>query len=446
MSLLVYFTDPILRAPTIGSMLMCLSAAMIGVIAYLRKESLLGEALAHASYPGVILGVVFTSMWVTGGEEWLWISLFSMLGAFITALLGLYMIHFLERTLKIRADSALCFVLSLFFGIGIAIASRVQFTHSALYKYSLGYLYGQAATMTDQHVVLYGVLSFTVIIVILLLNKELKVLTFDRDYALSLGMWVKTMDAVVFILLTAAIVTGIRSVGVVLISAMLIAPAAAARQYTHRFLWMLFLAAFFGLMSGFLGNFLSVELNTFLHRMYPEERFSLPTGPMIVVVAALICFFSLLFAPERGLVSRYVRIAYFRYRCLKENILKMLWREGKEKKFTLKEISFRQMIFPIYLRFLLSRLVSQGWVERLGFHYRLTEDGRHRARQIVRLHRLWEVYLADYLGVGAERVHKSAEEMEHILTPELEKELTVLLQDPKVDPHHQPIPPSESSL
>src|SRR5262249_34625711 len=153
---------------------------------------------------------------------------------------------------------------------------------------------------------------------------------------------------------------------------------------------------------------------------YPEERLSLPTGPMIVVVATLICLVSLLFAPERGLVSRFVRIAYFRYRCLGENLLKMLWREGREKQFTLKEMSRRQTISPLYLRFLLFRLVSQGWIERMGRYYRLTEDGMHRAGQIVRLHRLWEVYLADYLGVGAERVHKSAEEMEHILTPELE--------------------------
>jgi manganese/zinc/iron transport system permease protein len=442
-ALFEYFTDPILRAPTIGSMLMCLSVAIIGVIAYLRKESLLGEVLSHASYPGVLLGVILTAVWAEAGDEWLWVSLFSMAGAFVTALLGLYTVHFLENRLRIRADSALCFILSLFFGVGIVIASRIQFTHSALYKHSLGYLYGQAATMTDQHIFLYGILSVIVIGTIFFFYKELKVLTFDRDFALSLGMRVHLIDVVIFTLLTAAIVMGIRSVGVVLISAMLIAPAVAARQFTHRLSKMLLLAACFGLISGFLGNFFSVELNTLLYQLYPEERLSLPTGPMIVLVAASICLFSLLFAPERGLVSRFFRIAYFRYRCLGENLLKMLWKEGKEKVFTLEEMACRQTISPLYFRFLLFRLVKQGWLEKKDNAYRLTEDGIHRAGQIVRLHRLWEVYLADYLGVGAERVHKSAEEMEHIITPELEKELTRLLKDPKVDPHHQPIPPSE---
>lgn len=75
--------------------------------------------------------------------------------------------------------------------------------------------------------------------------------------------------------------------------------------------------------------------------------------------------------------------------------------------------------------------------------YKLTKEGRLRAGKIIRFHRLWEVYLANYVGVGHERVHRNAEEMEHIITPELEQELTLLLNDPKLDPHAQPIPPKD---
>lgn len=438
---LEYFSDPILRAPTIGCMLMCLSAALVGVIAYLKKQSLLGEALSHASYPGVILGVVLGGGLFSNSGDWFWIPTLSMIGAFVTALLALYFIHILERSFKIRSDSALCFILSSFFGIGVTLASRVQFTHTSLYTQSLNYLYGQAATMTDIHIVIYGVLSLLIITVVLIFYKELKVLTFDRDYAKSLGLHVNLIDTVVLILLTLAIVVGIRSVGVVLMSAMLIAPAVAARQYTHRLLYMLIIAGCFGMISGLLGNILSVEITEYLQTLYPNERLALPTGPMIVVVATGICLFSLLFAPERGLVTRLIRIGLFRYRCLSENLLKCMWRLGKDQLFTLKEISRYQASSSVYLRFVVSRLETHGWVEKVGSRYRLTTDGVYRAAHIVRLHRLWEVYLADYLGVGAERVHKSAEEMEHILTPELELELTVLLKDPKLDPHQQPIPP-----
>src|SRR5271168_1584394 len=103
-----YFTDPVLRAPTLVCMLMCLSAALIGVITYLRKESLLGESLSHASYPGVILGALFATVLTDSGIESLWLSFFSILGAFIFALLGYYSIQLLESRCKIRADSALC--------------------------------------------------------------------------------------------------------------------------------------------------------------------------------------------------------------------------------------------------------------------------------------------------------------------------------------------------
>ncbi|MBA3238768.1 MAG: metal ABC transporter permease [Parachlamydiaceae bacterium] len=441
-----YFTDPVLRAPTLGCMLMCLSAALIGVITYLRKESLLGESLSHASYPGVILGAIFATALTESGHESLWISCLSLFGAFIFALLGYYCIYILESRYKIRADSALCFILSIFFGLGILLASYVQFTYSALYKQSLSYLYGQAATMGDRHILLYGILSLFVVTMIFMFYKELKVLTFDREYAESIGIRVHLVDAAVLFFLSLSIVVGIRSVGVVLMSAMLIAPAAAARQYTSRLSYMLVLAAIFGIISGFLGNFLSVELMSYFHQNSPAERFSLPTGPMIVMVASCICIFALFFAPERGLFNRLARIAYFRSKCLRENLLKTMWRQSEGKGLTLGEIGHYQSMSRTYLFLLVSWLGYQGWVRRDGANYSLTVEGAHRAKHIVRLHRLWEVYLCDYLGVQAERVHKSAEEIEHILTPELEQQLTALLKDPKVDPHRQPIPPFEGGL
>lgn len=441
-----YFTDPVLRAPTIGCMLMGLSAALIGVIAYLRKESLLGEALSHASYPGVILGAIIAAGMVDSYSDQIWISVLSVLGAFIFALLGNYLIHYLEVRWRIRSDSALCFILSLFFGVGILIASYVQFSNSSIYKQSISYLYGQAATMNDKHIALYGVLSLLVAGMIILFYKEIKVLTFDRDYAHAIGLKVHLVDMIVLVFLSLSIVIGIRSVGVVLMSAMLIAPAAAARQYTHRLSYMLLLAGVFGVLSGFLGNFFSVELTSYLSRLYPSERLSLPTGPMIVMVASFICVLSLLFAPERGLCVRLARITLFRFRCLRENLLKTMWRNGREKFFSLDEIRKTQTISKPYLFLLMLTLTHQGWTKRAGTLFRLTQDGIRRAGHIVRLHRLWEVYLCDYLGIGAERVHKSAEEMEHILTPELELELTALLNNPKVDPHQQPIPPFEGNV
>ena len=208
---------------------------------------------------------------------------------------------------------------------------------------------------------------------------------------------------------------------------------------------MLILAAVFGLTSGFLGNYLSVELAQL--PSLSDARLVWPTGPMVVVVASAICLLSLMFAPERGFFPRFLRIARFRYRCMCENLLKAIWRKKTESNVFFDDIIECQTASRLYLRIVLWRLQRQGWISKAGrSQYRLTQEGERWAARIVRLHRLWEVYLAHYLGVGGERVHRNAEEMEHIITPQIERELTLLLNDPKRDPHHQPIPPSVKRL
>jgi len=303
-SLFSFFTDPILRGPTIGCMLMSLAAGLVGVILFLRKQSLIGEVLSHAAYPGVMLGVLVAGLFsITENEESL-LSILILAGAFLTGSLGLWAIQLLQKKMRVSNDAALCFVLSTFFGVGVTLASDVQFSFTPLYRQVMTYLYGQAATMTDVHIVIYGTLACVVVLIILWFYKELQVMTFDAEYAKSLGIPVKSLDLIVFVLVTLSVVIGIRSVGVVLMSAMLIAPAVAARQFTHHLSVMLALAAFFGMTSGFFGNYFSVRLTESLALAYPATRMILPTGPMIVLVAGAISAAALLCAPERGWLVR----------------------------------------------------------------------------------------------------------------------------------------------
>lgn len=439
-SFLHFFTDPVLRAPTIGCILMCISSAMVGVIVFLKKQSLIGEALSHASYPGVVIGVMVAGALHVNPADDATITLLIIAGASITALLSLWCIHFLQHRLRVYSDSALCFVLAAFFGIGLTLASQVQFTFSSIYRQAQIYLYGQAATMTDVHVAIYAALTVVVVGVISLFYKEIYTMAFDREYAKSIGINTRAIDNIIYFLLVIAVVIGIRSVGVVLMSAMLIAPAVAARQYTNKLYIALLLAVFFGALSGFLGNYLSVAIGNRLSAAYPALRLTLATGPMIVVVASTMCILSLLFAPERGLAVRYLRSAFFRHHCLRENLLKSFWRYPKDSEVPFDEIIKYQSSSSLYLRMVLWILSYQGWLVKTQHGYKLTDAGRLWSARIVRLHRLWEVYLVDYMGMGVERVHRNAEEIEHIITPEIEKELILLLQNPKRDPHHQPIP------
>lgn len=443
MSLVSYLTDPVLRAPTIASVLMCFSASLIGCVVFLRRQSLIGESLSHAAFPGVVMGVAFAGALGLGFDNVFLMSATVLGGGAIFALLGLLLIQWMIRILKIKDDSALCFTLSIFFGIGLLIASYVQFVFPTLYQQAQAFLFGQTATMTEAHAFVFLVQAAMVAILFLIMYKEIQLVSFDYQFAKSLGFNTLLIESGLIVLTVAAIVIGIRSVGVVLMSAMLVAPAAAARQFTHRLSSMLFLSGFFGAISGFFGNVLSYEGSLYLTAGDSTARFSLPTGPMIVLVASAICLLALLFAPEQGIVFQLIKAHRFRHNCLLENVLKSIKRYGKGD-VNVEEIARYQTISKAHLRIILLRLCLQGYLARKkNGVFALTHEGDRWASRIIRLHRLWEVYLADYLKVAAERVHKSAEEMEHIITEDLEEELTLLLKDPKQDPHHQPIPPRE---
>lgn len=436
-----YFTDPILQAPTIGSILMCLSASLMGVLALVRRKALLGEALSHAAYPGVVLSMMGFYLFFPLADEWSFLAVLA--GGFLFAYLGLYLIDKMVKKLKVSSDAALCFVLSGFFGLGLLLASSIQVSMAKIYKQIQFYIYGQTATMTDVHIVIYALLSGLIIGFILLFYRQLQVMLFHYEFAKSRGIKAKALDSAFFFLLVLSIIIGIRSVGIVLMSAMLIAPAVSARQFTNKLSTMLILSSIFGCFCGFLGNYSSVELSLWLNSMNPERTFSFPTGPMIALTGTVLACLSLLFAPKRGYLFRMARIGRFRYRCLGENLLKSLWKKGS---MTVRDFKNAHSINKFFLHFLLFRLIREGWVQRQSGSYLLTKDGDAKAAQIIRLHRLWEVYLADHLGMGVEKVHRNAEDMEHIITPELEEKLNAFLAHPTKDPHSQPIPQKKEVL
>ncbi|MDE3046063.1 MAG: metal ABC transporter permease [Verrucomicrobiota bacterium] len=425
MNFWAYFTDPILRAPTWGCLFLCVTASLMGVILLMQRRMLLAELISHTAYPGAIGALLGLACL---GSQWEAYSFFGVLGgALISSWVGLRTIACLERKWKVSSDAALCFVLSVFFGIGVLLTSWLQGVYPMWVGQAKMLLFGQAATLTDEHVFAYGLLTAAAISFLFTAFRPLQAFLFDRQFIKSVGLRTKGLQKVLLALLLLSIVIGIRSVGVVLISGMLIAPAVAARQWTHRLKTMFWLAALFGAVSGFLGHLISVELAV-------RSSIYLPTGPSIVLVGTAIALVSLLLAPQRGVLFRAFRLAHFRFRCLEENVLKGLWSRGGMKREDLERR------YPMMLSLVLLRLIREGWAVRQGEMVHLTEEGFDKASTIVRLHRLWELYLTEQLGLQAERVHHSAEEMEHILTPELEQRLTHLLSNPEKDPHQQPIP------
>ncbi|MCB1107090.1 MAG: metal ABC transporter permease [Chlamydiia bacterium] len=426
--------DPLYRAPFFGSMLMCLASALVGTLMVVKRRSLMGEALSHAAYPGVVLSIAIGAFFLTPNNPLA--ILLVMGGALIFSYLGLGAIETLCNRFRIHLDAALCLILSVFLGFGVVVASHIQFTHPLWYQQSQVFIYGQAATMTDSHIIIYGALSLIMIFFILYRFREIELALFDPFYAQSRGLSMHRVMQGIFFLLILSTIIGIRSVGVILISGMLLAPAAAARPFTDRLSHLLILSGLFGLLSGFGGNYLSVKLS--------EQGLTYPTGPMILLVAAFLTLLSLIFAPKKGALSRMVRVARFKKRCQLENILKTFWKGGADTPMSREGILKWNPMGRLRMRKALFTLQREGWIA-VGEKGRLllTPDGVKRAEHLIRLHRLWELYLVSCLKLDEERVHCSAEEMEHIITPDLEKRLTALLNHPKKDPHESPIPQGE---
>lgn len=425
-----WFVDPIYRAPFIGSMFMCLASALMGTYLLVKRRTLIGESLSHAAYPGVVLSIVVGALLFLPSNDWMILVVLG--GAFLCSFLGMLVIEKLHVRYKIHLDAAMCLILSLFLGVGVLVASRIQFTHPVWYQQAQVFIYGQAATMSDRHIVIYGILSLVTALFMITRFRQVELVAFDRPFAQSLGLNLRPIDLTIVGLIVLSIVVGIRSVGVIMMAGMLIAPAVSARSFTHRFSHVMILSGVFGLLSGFGGNYLSVILS--------KQGVSLPTGPMILLFSVALSLLSLLFAPKRGAVSRFIRIFRFRKKRVSENIIKTLWKEGVDKPLNIKGIKRWNPMINSRLKWQLTSLKREGWIQKMPEGYLLTPDGVKRASHLVRLHRLWELYLTSCLDVDEERVHHSAEEMEHIITPELECQLTELLKDPEKDPHQKPIP------
>ena len=408
-----------------GAALLGVVGGVLGCFALLRRQSLLGDALAHAALPGVCLGYL-----VAGAKSPL--PLFA--GALAAGLVGALFILATVRWSRVKEDSAIGIVLSVFFGLGIVLLTYIQKLPAGNQSGLDKYLFGQAATLGTDDVRLAAWLSAAVLAAVALGYKELKLLSFDREFAASLGLPVRTAEVALTMLLVVAVVVGLRTVGVVLIVATLITPAAAARQWTDRLGWMVVFAAAIGAASGALGALASASVAR------------LPTGPAIVLVASAVLVVSLLFAPRRGLAWAKLRERRVAARIRRENLLKDLYRLGESAGCW---TGFAPAPLLMGVRGQTARelsrsarpLVERGLLERTGDALRLTARGLGEAARVVRKHRLWELYLTRRLELARDHVHRDAEAMEHALTDAAVADLERQLGYPTTDPHGRPIPP-----
>ncbi|SDE03211.1 manganese/zinc/iron transport system permease protein [Paenibacillus sp. UNCCL117] len=281
--IIALLSDPNAQWILLGSMLLGLSSGVLGSFAYLRKQSLMGDALAHAALPGVCIAFM-----LTGSKS----IFFFLLGAAAAGLIATFGIGYVTRNSRIKQDTALGIVLSVFFGIGIVLLTKIQHSGSGNQSGLDKFLFGQAASMVQTDVITMAVVALVLVLICWALFKEFKLLSFDAGFAKGIGLPVAALEQFMMFLIVVAVVVGIQAVGVVLMSALLITPAVSARYWTERLGVMVVLSGIFGAISGLVGTFVS-GLGS-----------NLPTGPLSVLAATALFVISVLFAPRRGLAAK----------------------------------------------------------------------------------------------------------------------------------------------
>jgi len=270
-----------------GTAILGFLCGTLGTFTVLRKQSLLGDSISHACLPGIILSfLIFNSK-----ESWV-----LMAGAVVFGTLASLVVLAITKYSRVKEDSALAITLSVFFGFGLMLLTWVQRRPDASQAGLARFLFGQAATLLDRDVYLLAAIALPCLACVLLFWKQFQLLSFDRSFALSLGINVSFFEILLSILLVLVIVAGLETVGVVLMSALLVAPPVAARQWTNKLGMMTFLAGLFGAISGIAGAIISNLGKT-----------SIPTGPVIVLFISAVVLLSILFAPARGIVWQFLK-------------------------------------------------------------------------------------------------------------------------------------------
>lgn len=361
------FFDYTLRTVALGAATLGIVSGALGAFALLRRQSLLGDAVSHAALPGVVLAFM-----LTGQKS----PLALMLGATAAGLVGVAVMLVVNRYTRIKEDSAMGIILSVFFGFGLLLLTFLQRDPNARQAGLNKFLFGQAATLLTEDVIAMAAFGGLALMLMLLFWKEFKVLAFDRDFGASVGFPMQWIEVLFTLLLVIAIVVGLQAVGVVLMSAMVVAPAAAARQWTNRLGLMVALAACFGALAGVSGTLIS------------SLGQGLSTGPVIVLCVSAIVVISLLFAPNRGLVWNWVRQQRSRKRLQTDQVLSSLYRMAMQH----DEPTHPHSVTALRImgagergvRASLRVLADQGLVRQVEVdHWALTTDGVATALRMV---------------------------------------------------------------
>lgn len=407
------------RVVVFGTTMLGAAAGLIGTFMYLRKRAMIGDALSHATLPGIAIAFL-----IVGDKQ-----MGSLLtGAAISGVIGVLAVIGLRNVSRIKEDAAIGIVLSVFFGLGLVFVRIAQHAHTGNQAGLDRFIYGTTAGMIKQDAQWIAITAAIVLIGVLLLFKEFRLICFDQQFANAQGRSVHLIDLLMMAMVVLTTVVGLQAVGLILVVAMLIIPAASARFWTDDLPLMTILAGAFGSISGFSGAIVSARFA------------NLPAGAVIVLAAGVVFSISMLLAPHRGIAGTIFRRVKLARRIGYQNVLRALseYEESYGEGIRASRIDLLRMRSwsPRRLGSLLRRAIRRGDAAvgpdgLIG----LSRQGRIEAQRVLRNHRLWEIYLIRHADVAPSHVDRDADLVEHILPPELIRELELALAEtPEIPP------------
>lgn len=394
-------------------------SALIGTFTYLQKKSLLSDAVAHGMLPGI------AGAFLLYGQKDPFIL---MLGALTWGFISVFSIDWISRNTLLRPTGAMAVVLSVYFGLGMMLLTRVQQSGLPDATGLQGFLFGQAASIVPYDLLIFSSFGVLALIVLIANYRHLKWVSFDPEGAKSRGVRVDRYHHILSILVVTGTAIGLQSIGLILMASLLITPAALARMWTNKLSNMLLLAAAFGAGSAIVGASIS----------FIDAK--MPTGPWIVLCLAGTLLVSAFFSPQKGWWKSYVQRKQNTAQIHRENLLKTMFHLKETGLNTVGESDILRKRHFVKLPKLLQELQKLQCIEKQDQGWIFTEIGLQEGRRLTRLHRLWELYLTRKLRLQTDHIHPLAESIEHIITPELEVALLKELGNPEVDPHMSIIP------
>ncbi len=400
----------------IASSLVGIMCGVLGCFIVLRNMALIGDALAHAILPGVVIAYIIVGYSTLG----------FFAGAVVAGLVTTIGITWIQHNVKTKNDAAVGIVFTAMFSIGvmgISSISRDDGVHLDLNDF----LFGKILGISNEDIYLTAFITLYVLVSVAVFYRYLFVTTFQSVIAETMGISVTAVHYFLMLLLSFAVVASLQTVGVILVVAMLITPASTALLLSDKLYKVLIIAGIIGFISAILGMILAVHFET-------------TPGPAMAVTATMIYFVTVFFAPKKGLVFSYFRKRKLQSKIELEDTLKQALKLHEKGGLTFKKLFNKLGLSKGRLKTHLKTLSGKGLLNFSNQSLKLTPDGVEEARQLVRAHRLWETYLVQQMGLTEEQIHEDAEKYEHLLTEELLDEVDEELGFPSIDPHGSPIP------